>query len=561
MNASSAILTYAACGLLIAVYAAGRFDTPSSNRSSTRRTLYRWARAGYVLSAAALFAVLSVLLQAAAWRTALLGPADAPSLPPPLIAALAMTTLLPSIPVLKRLDASLLAVFLDWAEIPAEVKRRAAAMTPESFSVSAEDVTALRAAYGEDSWGGDLGQRLRKRGSDGLALSEFRLTRAVKLHDRIHRLAGEPGYGRFFAEAETELSEIDRRMAEFLRHATEWLALAERLREVGNETAFSELVRERHEAFARSCRDIFQALTLLLARAVLRSEASEAAIVRRLREAGFAAAGPMSLPRFPIDSLTLLMAGMFLYLGVLILLLGGLVGMPRHGEASGLAVAAKAALVRPATIGVTLLLMQRHSFFRRGPGEPLRLFAYAVNGAAATAAAAALCLLLHLADLDPLAGVGADLPMILLTFPLCTAVALCCDDWVGEQPPPRWLRPVEAAGCAAVMAAGMAMVLIYLPDRLPFPAAGLSGRTIAMAVLFPASIALAIGGFVPHIYRAARRAAAARREEAGGPPAPAAGQTHDNARHASGAGRRSPREGPTQTAREAPGRANGSRLE
>ena len=443
MNASSAILTYAACGLLIAVYAAGRFDTPSSNRSSTRRTLYRWARAGYVLSAAALFAVLSVLLQAAAWRTALLGPADAPSLPPPLIAALAMTTLLPSIPVLKRLDASLLAVFLDWAEIPAEVKRRAAAMTPESFSVSAEDVTALRAAYGEDSWGGDLGQRLRKRGSDGLALSEFRLTRAVKLHDRIHRLAGEPGYGRFFAEAETELSEIDRRMAEFLRHATEWLALAERLREVGNETAFSELVRERHEAFARSCRDIFQALTLLLARAVLRSEASELAIIRRLLEAGFAAAEPITLPRFPINSLTVLTAGMFIYLALLILLLGDLVGMPQHGERGGLAVAAKAALVRPATIGVTLWLMQRCAFFLGGRRSAALLRLRRQRRRGDGGGRCDLLLPLHLVDADPFAGLSGDLPMILLTFPLCTTVALCCDDWVRD---PRDAAEVAAFG-------------------------------------------------------------------------------------------------------------------
>jgi hypothetical protein len=56
VNGSPAVLTYAACGLLIVVYASGRFNTPPSNRSSTRQTLYWWSCAGYVLSALALFA-------------------------------------------------------------------------------------------------------------------------------------------------------------------------------------------------------------------------------------------------------------------------------------------------------------------------------------------------------------------------------------------------------------------------------------------------------------------------------------------------------------------------
>ena len=64
------------------------------------------------------------------------------------------------------------------------------------------------------------------------------------------------------------------------------------------------------------------------------------------------------------------------------------------------------------------------------------------------------------------------------------------------------------------MAAGMAMVLIYLSDRLPFPTAGLPGWKIAMVIGFPTTIAMVFGGCVPHIYRAARRAASIRREEA-----------------------------------------------
>ena len=100
----------------------------------------------------------------------------------------------------------------------------------------------------------------------------------------------------------------------FLHRAAASLALDARLRAIENAAVFEELARERREAFAQSCRDIFRELTLFLARAVLRSETSEKGIVRRLREAGFTAAEPMNLPRFPINSLTVLALALFLYL-------------------------------------------------------------------------------------------------------------------------------------------------------------------------------------------------------------------------------------------------------
>jgi hypothetical protein len=512
------VLAYSACGGLIAVYALGRFNTPPSNRSSTLQALYWSSCLGYVLSALALFAALSILLQAGPWRSALLGPADQPSLPAPLIATLALTTLLPSIPVLKRVDEWLLSMFLDWAEIPAAIKRRAAAMTPQSFTVTKEDVAELREAYGDDSYGDTLARHLRERGGEGLELSQYRFTRVVKLYDRIHKLAGEPRYGRFFAEADAELAELDRQAADFLRRSAASLSIAERLHALEEEAAYEELLHERREAFAQGCRDIFRALALFLARAILRSEASEKDIVRRLHETGFAAAEPMNLPPFPINSLTVLALGVFLYLALAIVLLGDLMGMPKEG---GLMVAAKVALVRPVTIGVTVWLMQRHAFFRRAPGDPLRFFAYVINGLIAAAVAAGICLLFHLGDADPLPSLGDDLPLILLSFMLCTAVALCCDDWADDRPPPGWLRFIEAAGCALVMILGMAMVDIYLADKLPFPTSALPGWKIALLFGFPTTLALVIGGFVPHIYRSARRAATARRNEASQPLAPA----------------------------------------
>ena len=314
MNGSPAVLTYAACGFLIVVYASGRFNTPPRiyvpplGIQSTGG-----AASAYVLSALALFAALSILLQnVTAWRTALLGPSNEPSLPAPLIATLAMTTLLLLSP--KRLDEWFLSSFSNGSRSPAEIKRRAAAMTPESFSVSREDVAELRQAYGDGSYGDTLARYLRRRGGEGPELAHYRLTRVVQAARPRPQISRGTRLWSVLQRSRqvSEFAELERHVAEFLHRAPASLALDARLRGIENAAVFEELAQEPRDLFAQSCRDIFRELTLFLARAVLRSETSEKGIVRRLREAGFTATEPMNLPRFPINSLTVLALALFL---------------------------------------------------------------------------------------------------------------------------------------------------------------------------------------------------------------------------------------------------------
>jgi len=503
-------LAYLMCAALIAAYAWERFNTPATNRSSTRQTLYWSAFAGYLVCALTLFAALSMLLQISAWRTALLGGSDKPSLPAPLIATLALTTLLPSVPLLKRLDASLLALFHDWGEIPAEVKRRAAAMTTHSFSVTELDVAALREAYGDGSYGEALAEQLRSLGADGIERSRLRFTRVVKLYDRVTKLAGEDSYAKFFDEAAAEYDELNRQVGEFLRRSTTSLALAARLQASESVAAYEELMQERRVAFAQACKETFNRLALFLARAVLRSEPTEAAIVGRLRAIGFEAE-PITLPAFPIDSLTALALGVFVYLAGLGIFFAHLPSVPQQ-SGNWFTMAFKIALVRMVTVGMTVWLLQRYPFFRRAPGASPRYFAYFVCGIVASAVSLCIVLPFHLTDDDFVQGIRADIAPVVLSGVLCIALALCCDDWQNDAAPPVSLRLLEAAGCGAVMALGAA--LVYFSGWLQLP---VSGVLLAAWFVLPSLLATAIGGFVPHIYRSARHAASARREGPAGP--------------------------------------------
>lgn len=515
MDQNLAGLSYAACGLLIVVYAWARFNTPPSNRSSTRQALYWWAGLGYVLSALVLFAALSLLLKAAIWRTVLLGAEDDPSLPAPLIATLAMTTLLPSVPLLKPLDAWFLSLFLGWAEIPAEAKRRAAAMTPHSFSVSELDVAGLRETFGDGSCGDDLVRHLTSRRDEGLPMSQYRLTRVAKLFDRLGGLAAERRYARFFAAADADFAALSRQTVEFLRRSAASLTIAERLRGHEAEAAYEELMQERRIAFAERCRDIFAAQARFLAHAVLRSEKSEKDIVCRLREIGFAATEPMNVPHFPIDSLTVLAAGMLVYLAVVTMLFAPITG-DQSQQAAGLIMALKIWLVRLVPVCATVWLMQRYAFFRRSTGDSPRFFAYVVNGVVASAIAALICLLFYQigadGNADPTMVAERDLSLILLSFPLCAAVALCCDDWPNDTTPPRGLRLAEALGCAALI--GAATVLLYFEGMLLLPPDARTGWRLPVVLALPSAVAMVVGGCVPHIYRSARHVASVRRDEA-----------------------------------------------
>jgi hypothetical protein len=499
------------CALLIATHAWERFNTPATNRSSTRQTLYWSSFAGYLICALMLFAVLSMLLQVGPWRTMLLGDADNASLPAPLIATLALTTLLPSVPLLKRLDASLLAMFHEWGEIPAEVKRRAAAMTVQRFSVAETDVIALRETYSDGRYGEALPEQLRWFGAEGIERSRLRFTRVVKLYDRITQLAGEDGYARFFVEAGAEYAELNRQIGEFLHRSAASLALAARLQATETVTAYEELMRERREVFAHTSNETFNRLALFLARAVLRSEPSESAIVNRLRSIGFEA-DPITLPAFPIDSLTALAVGVFFYLAGLGIFFSHLQDVPQQ-PGGWFAGAAKIALIRVGTAGMTVWLMQRYAFFRRAPDGPPRYFAYLVCGLIAGAVSLLILLPFHVSDDHVLGGIQTDLAPVVLSGVLCVALAFCCDDWQSESAPPVTRRLMEAAGCGMVMA--LAAAFVYFAGLLPYR---LTGMMLGAWFVLPAIMAIVLGGLVPHIYRSARRAASARREALADPP-------------------------------------------
>ena len=462
-----------ACGFVIIIYAWNRFNTPPTNRSSTRRVLYWWSCAGYILCAVGLFAALSTLLHVTGFRE-LLGLKDE-ALPDPLVATLAMTTLLPSLPLLKQVDAWLLAVFFDWGAIPAEARRRSAELTPHGFAVTARDLRALRDAD-EGQFGDNYTTHLRDSADSPPALSELRFTRVMKLFAQLEALSGQQRYERFFEEAKDEFAAIRQQIAEFAPRAIVSLDRAALTPgpdpgPSGDVAFYTHVMAEWHDRFAQDCRDCFIVMARFLASAVLRAEPTEREIVERLHKIGFTSVKPNNLPEFPIDSLTLLGLGITFYLVVGTVAFAYRAGGVEHAE-TGLLLAGKIGVARLLTIALTIWLMQRHPFFRREPGRQRPYFAYLVNATLAGCLAALLCLPFDLVNNVP-PGIE-DARVSVLSGIVCFAIAVCCDSWVTETAPPRWVRPLEALACGAAMALGT--LFFYAIGMRPFPALPVSLR-------------------------------------------------------------------------------------
>jgi hypothetical protein len=503
MGAVSDKIAYIACAILIAIYAWDRFNTPSSNRSSTLRALFWSSCFGYVLSALVLYVGLSLLLQAPAWQK-LFNLSGQASLPAPLIATLALTTLLPSTPILKQVDSWLLSTFLDWGAIPAEAKRLAEAMTPSTFTVTEADVAKLHEDY-DSSDGEYFTKHLREQGATGLQRSEYRFTRVVKLYYKIHQLASEQSYSRFFAETSDEFTALGRQIEGFMRRSATSLDGLCRPSGFEGDAAYQELMAERHNRFADDCRSNFILLARYLSRAVLRSERGEAKIVDRLREIGFTKIEPNDTPKFPLNDLTVLGLGIFAYLAVTTIWFSY---RNSTAPASGLITAGEITLARVASIGTTVWLLQQFAFFRREIGDQPRYFAYLVNGILSGLLAAGVCVLFRIGS-NVLFTVQ-EARIAILSGILCASVAFCCDDW-GEESPPIWLRSAEAIGCGFAMAAGTAL-LWFMGIAPKVPNISLELLLVTWIGL-PSTMAAMVGACVPHIYRAAaaRRTKAMRR--------------------------------------------------
>lgn len=510
--------TYSFFVPLVMLYAAGRFNTPASNRSSTVQSWYWQGLVAYLTASVILFLVLSVIMEQPGVRDLLLHYGAAPdtspekhcdgdglmSVPAPVAATVVMTALLPSIPYLKRVDAALLSFFLRLSCIPAEVTRRARILQMQSLSAEPADIAKLADYVRSSRLTNEAIPFLRPDAQTECELSELRFTKVLLLWQRVDALRIRRRYEQFFSEYREDDRALTAAMLAFAEKGTACLAASRKLRETETHAVYEGLVHDQREAFRQQCLDRFEDLALFTARAVLQSESSERDVRSRLLAIGFETV-EVPKPFIPINQLATLGLALLAYLFVCSVVIRPFL----PGGKANASIPVMLALAYVASIGFTLWFMHRFAFARRDESGARPVAAYVLVAVLGTGIAAAVRLAI---GSPPPNLVAALVPFGLL----CFLVAYACDDRPPATPEPFWFHCAEAAGCALMMAACMALLLQIFPEsRLP----------PWLRVALPTGTAALVGFYIPAIHRAGLRASENKQQcavrETGAAPQPA----------------------------------------
>ena len=284
----ASLLEWAIGALFVGVNAYRRYNTPASNRASTTFQNYTIYFIFYLLSILTLYVFVGAVLDSSpetiGWVYGLfMGqlntkvPDQIASLSSPMVSALFLTTLLPSLPWLSRYDQTLLNTFWDRGHIPNHVYKMAASMRRAPFNFSPWQM-----------------KQLRKRCEDlGIAIDRLQLQQGDELEFCWARV-------NVLMDSVTEWKQDDSgRVRRFMNDQRDEMARLEQLRdEVNHEftdlktSTLEKHVEQKIERFLeRSIAELFRSITVLIAKTVCITAYSEDGRNSRIVQIGFEGGG------------------------------------------------------------------------------------------------------------------------------------------------------------------------------------------------------------------------------------------------------------------------------
>ena len=514
MDAILAVLhldaSYFVALVLVGFYAVSRFNTPKTIRSQTSGFQYLASCTTYVSSCIGLLTLLAWLLS---HHPELLGvlhsgsseavPANMGGLDAALIAALALTTLLPSFPVLRDFDASMLRFFHKMGAIPFGAVRWAQRMDATHFSVGAVALAgASNYITNSKSLPDTLIEELRQ---DSRAdITRFRFTRDLVLYVALTNLGS---WARFSADFPEDAAAFEKKISSFFAQSVGFFALAGQLSRRNLET-----VPDAMENFRSLTLEIYDEIKLMLARVLLYSCNGEGEVAQKLTTIGFAIQLPAPI-RMPLNLLSLDMVGVVLLFAASTVLLANQIPLEKS-LAIGLLVAVNSCLA--ATFA--LLPKQIWSFADVRSAHERPVLAYVMSAVCALTVSVPVSYLFYLLRVNFFAGNDVVMPFagqckwLLVSTVLAFALAFVCDDFAIAERDPPWLRWVESLGLGALMALTGLLVTNWLAgDQAALHPHG-PVPPLWVPLLLNAAIGGLFGATIPNWYRATLRNAPVTRK-------------------------------------------------
>ena len=482
-------------GVLTAFYAGNRFATPRTLRSETTRFQYYSSYVTYVISCIGLLMFLSWIL---AHKPALLGilyspspiPEELKGLDAPLVAALVLTTLLPSVPVLRDIDSALLRFFHRMGAIPLGAVRWAQRMNMTQLTISEKLVADTKLYIANSTLLPDsLAAQLQP--DFNLDSVRFRFTRCLALYVALSNLPGWTGYSADFPE---ERAAFEKKMSSLFAQSVAFFTLTTQLVQRQLEPAADSVDQFRSYAL-----DAYEDIRLLLARVLLYSCNSDAEVAHHLTKIGFAIQRP-SLIRLPLNLLS------FDFAGVVVLFVITTVSLADGDFGRALAIGMLVAINQSIAAVCALAPKQLWNFADYRSARERPTLSYLISGACTLTITLPISFGFYLLrvhfplDLHPLLPFAAQAKWLLLPTVLSIALAFACDDTIEADHELWWLKWVESAGLAALMGLSGFFVMRWLSVNQPT-----TQHLLLIPSLLSASIGALFGATIPYWYRKTMR--------------------------------------------------------
>jgi hypothetical protein len=276
-------------GVFILFYAAQRFNTPPTNRSSTTAGRYFMGLFSYCLVGVAFYAtivkfphLLTFFVQGDENSV----PEWAKEISSPLLVALSLTVLLQKLPFLSSLDHWICEQLQHMAAIPYEVRRLGAELHKDTLSISDEDQVTVR-------------QQLEDEGFDPKdILFEPRhapanaWTRLAALLHKVQDWESDRRMASYLSACQGELENLRRRQEWLASKAKTCFRLLDENAAAGVTGKAHEAVTQYEDDFTEQVAQLHQNVLDFIARGVLHAELTDSARVHRLQSLGFAAKWP-----------------------------------------------------------------------------------------------------------------------------------------------------------------------------------------------------------------------------------------------------------------------------
>ncbi len=490
-------------GVVVALYAWKRYGTPTGNRSSTTRVQFYSTCCAYVLCALTIYLALTSMLEhpdAIKFLTfGIQVPKEATDLSSPFVAALFLTTLLPSIPFLCGIDSALLKFFQRLGSIPIEVRRLRHDLKEMGYTPTQRSEALVRDYL--NAYPKALANRLMF-GRGKTIQHDF--TRILCLYCELKELDDQSGFLGDFVDEEEELKKL---MELVCAQATSYFSFAHA------KDVAPDALEDATLGFEKVCDAADNKICFLFARGLLSASWSGNRLRQRLGNLGFSVG---EQPPFILN--TVLTAGIIVFM----IFVSGMFLMRLVGHEVSINRQVTLSIVIAVNYGIAatlaLMLKRRCTFGKRTRERGRSVLAYLVS-AALTGMAAMSVGVLHTSFWE--GGIAAGLqryftvayPWLCPPIVVALLLAFLCDNFALEKSEPRWLRWAEGAITGVAVAAATLGASIWfgqLIAQASKPATGVSNiasPAVYAAILISIGIAigLTLGTLVPSAYRKARR--------------------------------------------------------